>query len=334
MSLSVLVVSNMWPRDTRPGFGAFVAAQVNAIRMEGIQVEVETIEGDLGRSAYLRAIPRINSAVRRLRPDVVHAHFGYTGFSASFHSRPLVVSFCGDDLLGAPGARGVHAIRTALGRKLSQFAARRADGIICKSANLVAALQRPSDRARAHVIPNGVDFQQFSPGDRAAARAALGIDVSRPLVLFPHDPRQRVHKGFALAEQAMALVHRSRPDAELRIVHGRPHRELPAWYRAADCTLLTSLTEGSPNVVKESLACGCPVVGVDAGDAAMWVRRAPPSVVVARDPAAIADGIRAVLASGTRVDPAPLRVELDSRAVARRIVALYEASVRGPSSSS
>ena len=73
-------------------------------------------------------------------------------------------------------------------RRLSFIAARRADVLICKSDGLRSALPRAHDRARALVIPNGVDVAQFCPGDRLAARRRLGFDPEERLVLFPSTP--------------------------------------------------------------------------------------------------------------------------------------------------
>jgi glycosyltransferase involved in cell wall biosynthesis len=321
-AMRVLFVTNMWPRPDRPGFGSFVHAQAESLRSAGVNVHVFTIAGDRGRLAYLRVIPALRREVHRWRPHVVHAHFGYSGFTASFQPVPLVVSFCGDDLLGTPGAWPAR-IRGRAGVALSRFAASRAAAIICKSANLVHALPHERDRHRAHVIPNGVDFQRFAPGDRAAARRRLGLPAEAELVIFPHDPRQAHHKGFALASEAMARLSLTRPSLTFQHVSGRPHREMPDWFRAADCMLLTSISEGSPNVVKEALATGCPVVSVRVGDVERWLLAAQGCALVERDAGAVAAGVGRVLDIGQRPDPDVFRRFFDSAAVASQLVAVY-----------
>jgi glycosyltransferase involved in cell wall biosynthesis len=330
----VLIVTNMWPRPDRPGFGTFVVAQAESLEAAGVAVAPFVIAGDRTRHTYFTCIPALRRAVGQFRPDVVHAHFGYSGFPASFQPVPLVVSFCGDDLLGAPGIRGI-TLRSRAGLALSHAAARRADAIICKSANLVAVLPRVVDRARAHVIPNGVDFDRFSPGDRTASRRRLGIPPDAEVVLFPHDPRQARHKGFALADAAMKRLVRTRPQLRFLHVSGQAHAAMPDWYRAADCLLLTSEAEGSPNVVKEALACGCPVASVDVGDVRRWLAMSRGCVLVDRDEAAVADGVGQVLEAAIRPDPADVRHVLDSRVIARQLIAVYTSVGRGsPSRSS
>ena len=326
--MRVLVVTNMWPREDRPAYGSFVRAQVDALRALGLDMQVHVIAGDRGAGAYAGDIPVLRREVRRQRPDLVHAHYGLSGWTAAWQPAPLVVSFCGDDLLGTPAPGGGLTPRSRLAVGMSRWAATRSAAIICKSAGLAAALPRERDRRRAHVIPNGVDTARFHPGDRATSRDRLGLDHGEELVLFPHDPRQALQKRFALAEAAMAELRLRRPGARLLQVSGVPPARMPDYYRAADCLLLTSRSEGSPNVVKEALACGLPVVSVDVGDVRRWVERASGGLIAADDPREIAGALDVVLSSGDPVDPAPLLAELDQAVVAGRVAEVY-ASVAG-----
>ena len=326
--MRVLVVTNMWPREDRPAYGSFVRAQVDALRALGLDMQVHVIAGDRGAGAYAGDIPVLRREVRRRRPDLVHAHYGLSGWMAAWQPAPLVVSFCGDDLLGTPAPGGGLTPRSRLAVGMSRWAATRSAAIICKSAGLAAALPRERDRRRAHVIPNGVDPARFHPGDRAASRDRLGLDHGEELVLFPHDPRQALQKRFALAEAAMAELRLRRPGARLLQVSGVPPGRMPDYYRAADCLLLTSRSEGSPNVVKEALACGLPVVSVDVGDVRRWVERASGGLIAADEPRELAGALDVVLSSGDPVDPAPLLAELDQAVVAARVAEVY-ASVAG-----
>jgi glycosyltransferase involved in cell wall biosynthesis len=259
---------------------------------------------------------------------VVHAHYGLTGFVALFQPLPLIVSFCGDDLLGTPNGHGGLTFGSRLPRTLSRHAARRANAIVCKSDELRAALPRPADRARAHVVPNGVDTTRFAPGDRALARQRLGIPASERLVLFPHTPSVP-RKRFDLAQAAMARIAARGSSARLWFISRVPHSEMPDYYRAADCLLLTSDQEGSPNVVKEALCCDLPVVSVDVGDVREWIAPGSGSVLVGRDPEAIAAGLERVLSNGRRVDGTRIRRELSAETVARRLMKIYREALEG-----
>ena len=326
--MRVLAVTNMWPRPDRPAFGTFVQSQMESVRALGVDVRVHVIPGDRGAAAYATHVPLVRAAVRRLQPDVVHAHFGLSGWTSRWQPAPLVVSYCGDDLLGAPAPGGGITAKSRVAIRMSLQAARRADGIICKSRNLVAALEREMDRHRAVVIPNGVDTALFRPGDRAAARQRLGLPPRTRLILFPHDPAQALQKRFDLAAAAIAELQKTRPEATLLHVSGVPPVEMPDYYRAADCLLLTSRTEGSPNVVKEALASGLPVVTVDVGDVRYWLERVTGCEIAAAEPAALAAAITRVLDRDAAVDPSPVLPDLDRMTAAKKLLGVYE-SVKG-----
>jgi glycosyltransferase involved in cell wall biosynthesis len=312
----------MYPNARDPAFGVFVEAQVQAIAAEGWDVEVEFIDGRGHRAAYLSAIGRVRRRAHAGRFDLVHAHYGLTGFVAAFQPLPLVITFHGDDLLGTPARTGGLTLKSRVGRGLSRFASRRADALICVSDQLRRALARPHDRARAYVIPGGIDTARFTPGDRMTARRRLGLPVDRKIVLFPSTPGER-RKRRDLADAAIRDVNAGAADVELLGVSGVPYDAMPDYYRAADCLLLTSDWEGSPTVVKEALCCDVPVVAVDAGDAWQWLRLVSGAQPVARDVAAIAAGLRAVLSGPGRVDGARVRTEVDWRRTARAVIAVY-----------
>jgi glycosyltransferase involved in cell wall biosynthesis len=235
---------------------------------------------------------------------------------------PLVISYCGDDLNGTVGPAGGTTLKSMVIVLLSQLAAFRADAIICKSDRLRDRLWRGKDRRRAHVIPNGVDLARFCPGDRSAARRELGLDPDERLVFFPH-PRQEPVKRFDLAEAAIASLAASGMKARLWVPDKVPHARMPLHYQAADCLLLVSDREGSPNAVKEALCCDLPVVSVDVGDVPGWVSLAPGSQLVERTPESIASGIRQVLERGGRADGSEIRQRVGMDAIAEQVMTVY-----------
>lgn len=324
--LRVLHATNMYPTSADPAYGAFVAAQVRSLSDAGVRVQLEFIDGRTHDTAYVTGLRRINRLSRSGGFDVVHAHYGLTGFVAAFQRLPLVVTYYGDDLLGTPDSDGRVTWKSRLIRGLGALAARRADALICMSEGMRAALPRAADRARAHVIANGVDVGRFAPGDRAEARARLGIDRAERLVLFPNTPGEP-RKRLDLAEASVAQLAVEGPAARLWVVTRVSHEQMPDYYRAADALLLTSDWEGSPNVVKEALCCDLPVVSVDCGDVRRWLALAPGCELVARDPRAIAASLARLLQHGARVDGAAVRHELDVHRVAERVMAVYHEAI-------
>jgi glycosyltransferase involved in cell wall biosynthesis len=298
---------------------ASVARQIDSIRHAGAEVDVVQMEG-LPRLRYLQCYPVVRS--RAGSADVIHAHYGYCGWLAwAQRQAPVVISFMGTDLLGVPDADGKIRSISGLVARADRWLATRADAVIVKSPEM-ARLVGP---AEPHVIPNGVDLEQFKPMDRGAARERLGWKADRPYVLFggnPNNPR----KGFPLATQAVRAAARAHAEPlEVVALRGVAAELVPVYMNAADVLLMTSLLEGSPNVVKEAMACNLPVVAVDVGDVADLLDGVRDSAVAPRDPELLGEAL-ARLANGRRSNGRDmLRAKrLDSASVARRIVALYD----------
>jgi teichuronic acid biosynthesis glycosyltransferase TuaC len=102
---------------------------------------------------------------------------------------------------------------------------------------------------------------------------------------------------------------------------------IPTMMNAADCLLLTSDWEGSPNVVKEALACNLPVVSVGVGDVRERLRGVQPSLIVSRDAQEIGKGLAEVLNQSQRSNGHQLISHLSSEAIARRIVSVYRTAL-------
>lgn len=321
--IRVLIVTNMWPRPGRPGFGTFVESQVRSLAGLNVETRVEVIAGDRSALAYAGAISSIRRATRTWQPDIVHAHFGLAGWSAQYQPVPLVLSVCGDDVLGAVNQRGRLTWKSRATVALTRAAAGHAAAVICKSENLRAALPAPVQE-RTIIIPNGVDLQRFRPGSRLAARAALQLDLDAEYVLFPHDRRQPLQKRFALAADTMQCLQALRPKALLLQVSGEPAARMPVYYQAANCLLLTSRSEGSPNTVKEALACDLPVVSVDVGDVAHWLTRCRNCRLASGEAPALAAALADVLALDQPAGADAVLSDLDIRNIAGRVRAVYD----------
>jgi len=327
--MRVLFVTNMWPDEVRPWYGSFVHSQARSLEAIGLEVDVLAIRGYASQWEYLRGAGEMVRRSLRARHDIVHAHYGHSAIIARLGlGRPLVVSYCGDDLLGTP-TPGRPTEMTAASRRLARtFAqvARVASATITKSRQMELELPE-SMRPRNHVIPNGVDLDFFKPIDRAQARRRLGWEAQEKVALFVGNPSNE-RKNHALAERAVARAAAERPQLRLRVASGIAPEDVPVWMSAADALVHPSWSEGSPNTVKEAMACELPVVATPVGDVPERLDGIPGCHVAAADEEAFAAGVLDAIDHGRCPEARAAVAELSIDRVAHRVAAVYESVLR------
>lgn len=327
--MRVLCVAHAWPEGESVA-GIFVKRQVDSLRRLGCEMDVSVVGPASGKrwSDNVRALRR---QVARLGYDVIHAQYGgRTALAAAVSAAqtPLVISFCGSDLNGLTVGSRWERTYAAAGVLCSQLAARVAGELILKSERLRGKLWLARDRRRVHIVPNGVDLDLFRPFDRYAAREELGWPRERPMVLASGQSDSQV-KRLDLAEAAVKSAQRLIPELALQILRGVHPDRVPVYLNAADVVLLTSQHEGSPNIVKEALACGVSVVAVDVGDVRQWLDATPGCWLAERHPAALADSIIRAVRGGGRSDGRNRVASISLEAVARKILAVYQKAKGG-----
>lgn len=314
----------MWPHDGNPAYGIFVKRQVESLRALGQTPEVMFVEGHRSRMSYLRAawrMVRLNFSPHR--PTLVHGHGGETALVVRWYVRaPVIVSYCGDDLLGTPGASGSLTRGSLLRRFVLRRLAPVMSATITKSAEMETALPAAA-RGRNLVLPNGVDRRLFACRPRDEARRELAWSPAERVVLFAADPSVP-RKRYPLAEHACELAEREIGDIRLHVAWGTSPADMPRLMAASDCLLLTSQIEGSPNVVKEAVTCGLPVICTRAGDVAEVLDGVEPSWICSDSPTELARALAACLRDRRRSNGWERSAWLDEEQIARRLLELYD----------
>jgi glycosyltransferase involved in cell wall biosynthesis len=172
-----------------------------------------------------------------------------------------------------------------------------------------------------------VDLDLFREIDRCEARAILGWPAGRPTVIVSAQSDSGV-KRVDLARRAVEIARRELPALELKLLRGVNPEDAPLHLNAADVVLMTSQHEGSPNVVKEALACNVSVVSVDVGDVRRWVGGTPGCSIEPRSPEALARAIVRAVKSGGRSAGRAVVEPISQADVARQIVAVYERALK------
>jgi glycosyltransferase involved in cell wall biosynthesis len=173
---------------------------------------------------------------------------------------------------------------------------------------------------RAFVIPNGVDTERFRPISKIEAREKIGYPVGKRLIVFISSPN-RPEKNIELAWKAIKSL--KNKNIELLHVYDIPNEKIPFYLNAADALLLTSRWEGSANVVKEAMACNCPIVSTNVGDVKWVLGQTEGCYITKSDFTDIVEKINFALNFNNRTQGRNRLSEIDSKTIASKIIALY-----------
>lgn len=293
---------------------------MESLKPLGVEFDVLFVNGRESLWNYLRGVLQLRHRLRAQHYDLVHAHFGLSGWVARFQFQiPVVVSFMGDDVLGRFKRNGRISPVGRVFRISSYFLSRLVSAVIVKSEKMKATLDLPS----AHVIPNGVDLNLFRPMQRDEARQSLGLDGGKKFVLFPYSSTTE-NKRYDIVQAAVQNAKREIPQLEIVEVSKVPRPKIPLYMNAADALVIASQSEGSPNVIKEAMAVNLPVITVDVGDAAGLIGSTDGCCVVPREAEAMAAKIMEVCRRGARTNGRGLMERLSMDKVARQIVQVYD----------
>ncbi len=242
--IKVLIVAN-----NKPGqFSPFVLDQVCELQKLGVEFDFFGIDGK-GIGGYLSKLIPLKKKIQQFHPDLIHAHYGLSGFLANLQREiPVITTFHGSDI----HSRGMNL---RISRSTAHFSAY---NIYVSEWLLDLSGFKGSKKC---VIPCGVNTNTFYPIDRVTARKLAEWDTGGKYVLFAGAFDNEV-KNYNLAKAAIDLV----PDAKLVELRGYERSQVNIVMNAANCLLMTSHHEGSPVVIKEAMACGIPIVSVDVGD--------------------------------------------------------------------
>lgn len=302
-------------RSGNSGTDPISTSQGISLRKLGLEVDFFDMEGR-GIKGYLSNIPRIRKRARREKPDLLHAHYSLSGIVAALACTGIP---CGVSLMGSD----VNASGAFARALLKFFAAFSWKFVIVKS----DGMYRKLGIRKAAVLPNGVDRELFRPINTGLARTRLNWDLEKKHILFASDPA-REEKNFTLAEAALQILEKESPPFEVHFLQGILFEEVVFHYNAADVLLLTSRHEGSPNVIKEAMACNCPVVATAVGDVTEVLEGTAQTRVTGFSAPQIAEALKTILATNARSDGRRRIDRYDSRQIAEQLAEIYRKTLQ------
>jgi teichuronic acid biosynthesis glycosyltransferase TuaC len=248
-----------------------------------IELNIDISYGYLGSRknpiTLFKAGKLIKDRIKKERINIVHVLWGSTTslVTVLFSPVPVVISFCGSDVMGNYNSKGEKTFSGFITRTLSVLSSYFAKRIIVKSELLLKNLPLLV-RSKCTVIPNGIDTNLFYLVDKKAARDRLNWNQNEKIILFFTGSGAYV-KNRKLAEKVYDVIKKEIDNVRILFVEGVVFEELLWYYNAADLLLLTSFHEGSNNSIKEAMACNLPIISTNCGDAKERLREVNNSFV-------------------------------------------------------
>lgn len=283
----------------------FISEQVIALQSLGAETDYFLVQ-QKGIWGYLKERKNLLYKIKTFKPDIIHAHYGLSGLLANLQRRiPVVTTYHGSDI---NNPRVYPFSRLCM--MLSEH------NIFVSQKNM----DKPGLKSRRSLIPCGVDTGLFAPMEQAEARRLLGLDADKKYVLFAGAFHNKV-KNAALAKSAIAML----PGVSLLELKGYSRQQVAWLMNAVDAVLMTSFTEGSPQFVKEAMACNCPVVSVPVGDVPDVLQNIAGCYITTYEPDDVAEKLKQALELSKRTEGRNRIVELglDSATVANQIIDIY-----------
>lgn len=247
-ALKVLFVSSGNKKD---GVSTIVFNQGQSIEKKHITLDHYKIFGK-GLIGYLKNLKPLANIIKNEKYDIVHAHYSLCGFLVSLCTPlkcKIIVSLMGTFYKKSLKYYLIHI-----------FAKYRWNQVIVKSQKM----QTQINLKKVHLIPNGVQTDKFiNQPDKNYLRQELNFDPDKKYILFVSNP-DRTEKNFKLCQDSVKVL--NDPCVKLVPVFNKAHEEVVKYLLAGDVLMMTSVSEGSPNVIKEAMAACCPIVATNVGD--------------------------------------------------------------------
>ena len=288
-----------------PGISPFITEQADAIKDKGIDLQYFFIQGK-GLKAYMNSYSHLKKQIAVFKPDVIHAHYGLSGLFANLQrSVPLVTTFHGGD------------INYWKSRPFSLIAVNLSRYNIFVSFKLA---RKAHARKNYTVQPCGVDLATFKPIDKKLARQKLKLSPDQTYILFAASFNNWI-KNIALAR---AAIEKTDHDIHLIELKAYTRKEVNLLLNACDLVFMTSFMEGSPQIIKEAMACNCPIVSTNVGSVEEIIDHTAGCFLTSFDPEDVSEKLKLAIDFGRRTNGSEKVAYFDNELIAERIISVYK----------
>jgi len=256
-----------------------IKSQGESLKKFNVTVEYFAIKGK-GIKGYIKNIYLLRKHLKNNKYNCVHAHYLFSALVATLAgANPLFVSLMGSD----SSKKGFYKLL------IKFFVSKIWSATIVKSEKM----QKEIGDNSILILPNGVDFNRFQPINRMLALEKINWDAEKKHILFAANSN-RSEKNFPLAQAAFKSI--NKPNIELHTLENINFELIPYYLNAADVVLLTSFREGSPNVIKEAMACNRPVVVTNVGDVKKVLGNVKNTFIVESNKEGVSNALKYILA--------------------------------------
>lgn len=282
----------------------FVKEQGESLQCYGIDINYFLIKGR-GITGYLKNLSILREEIKSQQYDLIHAHYGLSALLANLQRKVRVIAtYHGSDL---------NNKRARIFSKLS----------ICLSAKNIfvsSNLAKIPKDSKPIIIPCGVDMEIFKPFEKSACREKMKLNLKKKYILFSSSFNISV-KNYPLASEAIKLLN----DKDINLLELKDYSrgEVVVLMNAVDLCLMVSKSEGSPQFIKEAMACNCPIVSTDVGDVREMISNTEGCYICSYDLGDVAEKIKKALDFGKRTDGREKIKHLDEKIIAQKIIGVY-----------
>lgn len=296
----------------------FIIEQADSLKELGINIDFYLIQGK-GIIGYLKNYFAYKKKIKQFKPDLVHAHYGLSGLFAALQRRiPVITTFHGNDI------NPINKIGHSTVKRISLFSFL---ALKFSSHNILVSqelFQISKQKKGFSIIPCGVKMDVFFERPKNEAREALNLNDDKKHILFSSSFNNPV-KNYPLAKKAIDQIDNS----VLIEMKGYTRNQIALLFSSCDVLLVTSNNESGPLVVKEAMACGCPIVSTDVGDVKWVIGNTEGCYLTSFDPNDIAEKIKLALRFSDEKAKTSNRerifeLGLDSITIAKKIVEVYK----------
>ncbi len=282
----------------------FILEQAESLKEKGLIIDFFLIKGK-GIIGYLKNYQSMVKKIKLFGPSLIHAHYGYSAILANLQRNIKVIStFHGTDIY----------------KKKARFFSKIAMKL--SIANIFVSKEmgeKINFTTKDRIIPCGVNLNIFYPHEKLESMKRVNLNVNKINILFAGSFDNKVKNSF-LAKSVVREIKSS----NLIELSNYSRKEVNYLLNGCDILLMTSFSEGSPQIIKEAMACNCPIISTDVGDVKSLIKDIKNCYITSYNKDEIIEKINDILNNYSRANGYEAILKYDIKAIAYKIIELYK----------